>query len=856
MKNLFTKIPLFLLIYAAFLSCDAVKKVKEDELLLTKNTIIVDAEEINDAAVYSQLIQEPNTKLAGIPLGLHFYNLANEKPDSTHQAWLNRNPNREDRLIKFLSKKQVDEIGNYRVGLSNWIKNTGEAPVIISNDRAERSRKRVEEYYKSFGWLNAEAKFKIEKDTSKEKRASIVYSVERQKPYIVDSIDVQIDSPVIDSLFRITQQRSLVKTGVQYSRNDFANERDRLTIQLRNSGLYYFNQEYISFIADTVDTDHKANIEYLVSNRNIQVGDSTYQEPFKVHKISKVKIITDYSFENRNKQFQDSITYLGYNLYGYEPIKYRAKAITDAIFIDPGTIFKDTDRTLTYNHISELRVFRYPNINYTLDPADSTNTDLIATIQLSPRKKYAASVDLDVSTSTIQEFGIGFSTSFLTRNVFRGAETLEVSARGSIGSSKDAADNSSKFFNISEIGGDVKLAIPRILFPINIESILPKYMSPYTNISIGASNQQNIGLDKQNINAILNYKWSPSRIHTYRLDLMNVQFVRNLNARNYFNVYRNSFNRLNDIAISNTINPDPSYFELDTNNDPILIIPEGADNFLRDFRNNSFGNLPGDDIQTLRNINQQKNRLTENNLIFASNITWVRDSRRSVFDNQFSRIRLKFEIAGNTLAAVSSLIGSEKNENGNYEALGVVFSQYAKVESEYIRYWEINRKSVFAMRLFGGVAIPYGNSNSIPFTRSYFAGGPNDNRGWQPFKLGPGSSNRGDEFNEANMKIAVNGEYRFTILGSFKGALFVDAGNIWNVLDDVTDEQSVFDDITDLKDIAIGSGFGIRYDFGFFVFRFDLGFKTYNPAREEGNRWFKEYNFKNTVLNIGINYPF
>ncbi len=851
MKNLNTKIPLFLIIFTAFVSCDAVKKVKEDELLLTKNTIIVDAEEINDAAVYSQLIQEPNSKLA-----LHFYNLANENPDSTQQAWLNKNPKREERLIKFLSKKQVDEIGNYRRGLSNWIKNTGEAPVIVRNDRAERSKNRIEEYYKSFGWLNAEAKFKIEKDSTKEKRASIEYSVERQKPYVVDSIDVQIESPVVDSLFKITQHRSLIIPGTQYSRNDFANERDRLTIQLRNSGLYYFNQEYISFIADTVNTDHKANIEYLVANRNVQVGDSTYQEPFKVHKISKVNIITDYTFENRNKQFQDSITYLGYKLYGYEPIKYRAKAITDAVFIEPGTIFKDTDRTLTYNHITELRVFRYPNINYTLDPADSTNTDLIATIQLSPRKKYAASFDLDVSTSTIQEFGIGFSTSFLTRNVFRGAETLEVSARGSVGSSKDAADNTSRFFNISEIGGDVKLAIPRILFPINIERIIPKYMSPYTNISVGASNQQNIGLDKQNINAILNYKWSPSRIHTYRLDLLNMQFVRNLNASNYFNVYENSFNRLNEIALSNTIDPDPSYFELNENDNPVLIIPEGADNFLRDFRNNSFGSLPEDNLQTLRNINQQKNRLTENNLIIASNITWVRDSRRSVFDNQFSRIRLKFEIAGNTLAAVSSLIGSEKNENGNYEALGVVFSQYAKIESEYIRYWEIDKKSVFAMRLFGGIAVPYGNSNSIPFTRSYFAGGPNDNRGWQPFKLGPGSSNRGDEFNEANMKIAVNGEYRFTILGSFKGALFVDAGNIWNVLDDVTDEQSEFKEISDLKDIAVGSGVGLRYDFGFFVFRFDLGFKTYNPAREEGDRWFKDYNFKRVIYNIGINYPF
>lgn len=841
----------------SILSCDAVKKVKEGDSLLTKNSILVDDEEIKDAAVYSQLLQIPNSKILGFPLALQIYNLANEHPDSTHQAWLNKNPKREARLIKLLSKKQVDEILNYRVGQSNWLKNMGEAPVVISKDRAERSRKRIEEYYKSFGWLNADATFTIEKDSTKNKRAAITYSVKREMPYILDTIAYQIDSPVVDSLFKTTKNKSLIKKGQQYSRNDFANERDRLTIQLRNSGLYYFNQEYISFIADTVDTEHKAYIEYLVADRNIQVGDSVYKEPFKIHKISRVNIITDYTFDNREKQFQDSTIYLGFHLYGYDKIKYRPKAITDAVFIAPGSIFKDTDKTLSYNHLSELRVFRYPNINYTLDPADSTKTDLIATIQLSPRKKYAASVDLDVSTSNIQEFGIGFSTSFLTRNVFKGAETLEISARGSIGSSKDAADGNSNFFNISEIGGDVKLAIPRILFLWNIEKIIPKYMSPYTNLSIGASSQQNIGLDKQNISAIFNYKWNPSRIHTYRLDLMNIQYVRNLNTNNYFNVYNNSFNRLNEVALSDNLNPDISYFNLDENNNPIdLIIPEGADNFLNDFNSNLLGSLTEEQKQILRNINQQKTRLTENNLIFASNISWVRDSRRSVFDNQFTRTRLKLELAGNVLSTISSLAGVTKNEDGNFEALGVAFSQYAKVESEYIRYWELDKNSVFAMRLFGGIAIPYGNSNSIPFTRSYFAGGPNDNRGWQPFKLGPGSSDRGDEFNEANMKLAVNGEYRFGILGAIKGAFFVDAGNIWNAFDNVTDDASIFDELSDLKNIAVGSGFGLRYDFGFFVIRLDTGFKTYDPARIEGERWFKDYNFSNAVYNIGINYPF
>ena len=99
-------------------------------------------------------------------------------------------------------------------------------------------------------------------------------------------------------------------------------------------------------------------------------------------------------------------------------------------------------------------------------------------------------------------------------------------------------------------------------------------------------------------------------------------------------------------------------------------------------------------------------------------------------------------------------------------------------------------------------------------------------------------------------------EQRFNILGNLNGALFVDAGNIWNVFDNVEDEDAIFSGFSSLKDIAIGSGFGLRYDFKFFILRGDIGFKTYDPSYSLGNRWFNDYNFGNAVYNIGINYPF
>ena len=184
------------------------------------------------------------------------------------------------------------------------------------------------------------------------------------------------------------------------------------------------------------------------------------------------------------------------------------------------------------------------------------------------------------------------------------------------------------------------------------------------------------------------------------------------------------------------------------------------------------------------------------------------------------------------------------------------FSQYIKNEFEYIKYWDLSRSNVLAARAFFGIAIPYGNSDNIPFVRSYFAGGSNDNRAWFPYSLGPGSVSAVNDFNEANLKLALNLEYRFPIVGDVNGAIFADAGNIWNVLDNVEDPNATFDSFASLKDIALGTGIGLRYDFTYFLFRLDLGFKTYNPAEIQSERWFKDYNFANSVLQIGINYPF
>lgn len=835
-------------------SCNAVKRVESDQMLLTDNTIFRNGEKINESRIYNQLYQEPNARFLGIPIRLHFYNLAKPNPDSTFIAWVNKKPNREQRLVNIYSRKQVERMRQAYININEGIKRTGEAPVIIDEEITRKSRNRLQSWYFNHGWFNAEVDYEIL--PTKEKKGEIEYYVTTREPYIVDSILQRFGSPVIDSLYNARKAESVIQSGVQYRTLDFNEERDRLTTLFRNNGVYYFDQEYISFEADTVDTNHKVNATVIINNRQITSGDSTYRVPFEIHEISEVNVFTDYTFSNRNRPVTDSVSYNGFNIYSYDESRFRPRAITDAILIRPGEIFRDRDRTRTYNRISSLRIFKYPSIEYTRDPADTTNNKLIANIFLTQLQKYSLGFDFDISQSNIQDFGIGFGGSLLIRNIFRGAETFEISGRGSVGSSSDAARGSSqdRFFNISEIGADIKLTFPRIFLPFDTENFIPKFMNPFTSLSLGVSTQHNIGLDKQNFNGILNYRWNPSRILSNRLDLLNIQYVRNLNTDNYFNVYRSSYNNLNNIVQSGNVVTSPEYVDEEGR----LIIPEGADLFIRDVAQGNQGTSGLNEFQRqeVRNIGERKNRLTENNLIFSTNFTYLRNNKENLYDNDFSRFRFKIETAGNLLAALSSLTGAPKNDNGAYEIVGVNFSQYAKGEIDYIKHWDWGNKNIFAIRTFGGIAIPYGNANSIPFIRSFFAGGPNDNRAWQVYDLGPGSTGGRNEFNEANMKIALNAEYRFNLFGALNSALFIDAGNIWNVLDIVEDPRATFTSLSDLKNIAVGTGTGLRYDFNFFVLRLDVGFKTYDPARAEGDRWFKNYNFGNAVWNVGINYPF
>ena len=830
-----------------FYKCSSTKNIAPSQSVLVREAFLKNGTLLKRDLTKQLSVSPPNTKVFGIPVKLHIYNLAKENPDSLFNDWLNKKPKRNERLTKIYSEKQVDQLKKYKRNFNFWLKKSGEPPSIYFESNSNSTSKRLEQYYKNKGFFNASVVTSI--DTIAPQKVNITYQVETRESFIVDQKTEDIASADLDSIYRKNVENSFIKEGEVFEVENFNKERDRLVQLFRNNGIENFQQKSIRFKAylDSLGEDLKIPVGIVIQNEAKRDQNNIVEIPYVVQKVNKIKLY----IEDPNKEFSfytDTIQFNSLTILSDGKLNYKPKTLASGVTIKEGLPYNDQDRSNTYRYFSDLRIFKYPNIDFSADAKDSLG--LISSIYLTPREPFSVGFDLDLSHSNIQFFGISLGSSVISRNVFKGTETLELGLKGTIGASKDVADNNDDFFNIFEFGSDLKLRIPRMVFPFNVSLFKNYFEKPSTNIIIGTSFQQNIGLDKQNFVGTLEYQWSKNKTQKYNFKLLDLEFVNNKAIANYFNVYRNSYDRLNSIAQQIRYN---SEFVIDGN----LVIPNGTTEFINQVIQGETKIEREDQLyRDVRVIQERETRLTSNNLITSSAFSFNMNTQENIFDEDFSQFQLKVVSSGNLLTGLLNLSGKEKNEDQVYEFLDVIPSQFIKTEFNFIKHWNVGKEQVLAMRLFSGIAIPFGNSDNIPFTRSYFAGGSNDNRAWKAYKLGPGVGENSNEFNEANFKIAFNLEYRYTILGPLKGAFFVDAGNIWNALDNIEDSKQRFDGFEDLNEIAIGTGFGLRYDFDYFVFRLDSGFKTYDPSQIKADRWGKQISFRRTVFNIGINYPF
>lgn len=844
------KLIILILTGLTLVGCSGTRAYRTPQVLINKNEIYQDTELLKNDPVNFIITTPANKKFLGIPIKRILYEKAHPEPEEKFDAWLSKKDNREKRLNRLLSPKQVLALKNYTVKFNDWLKNNGEPAAVYDSSAIKASKNRIEKYYKNLGYYNVE----VEHDTLhiKPKQVVLKYQIYPDKQYEIDSIKTNIDSPEIESIYNSNTTNAAIKQGDIFEINNFEKERERLFTLFRNNGIYNFQQNSIQFIAaiDSTGKDLKIPVTIQIEDPQQRINEVSTKIPYRNFNVKEIEVFID-NLNNQNitNEFTDSIKYNDITLFSKGKLKYKPQAITSGIAIQKNQPYSDFDRTLTYRYFTNLKNFKYPSINYSL--LSDEEDQLKASIFLTPRERFSLGFDLDFSHSNIQDFGIGLGGGLGIRNVFKGAESLELNIKNTLGASRDIAQAGDQFFNLFELGADLKLSFPRLVFPFFENTWASVDMNPVTQMILGSSIQQNIGLDKQFFKATYQFDWQPKKNKKVQIKWIELEFVNNRNLSNYFNVYKNSYDRLNTIA--DTFNIQPKFVDVQGN----LSIPDGTEGFINAVLNNeTILDQDDDDYKIVNTVKERQDRLTANNLILGSSLSMNFNSQESIFDENFYQLRWKIDWVGNLLNGFLRAINASENEQGQTLLGGVSPSQYVKTEVDYIKHWPLGKERVIAFHAFGGIAIPYGNATNMPFSRSYFSGGSNDNRAWKAYKLGPGSSNNINEFNEANFKLAFNIEYRFPLSGPLKGGFFIDAGNVWNIFDDIEDSEFRFDGVQDLSEIAIGSGIGLRYDFDFFVFRFDTGFKTYNPALPQGERWWKEYNLKSAVFNIGINYPF
>ncbi len=825
LKNNFIIVLIIVSVLGCFSSCNAVKYVPEEDHMLTKNSVYVNGKKNVDAEITDYIVQRPNTLLLGIPFSLHFHNIGNKNYETDFDVWKETKPGAYKFTVDVFSEKQARGMRDFKWKMNQWWLNNGEAPVLFNQVKTNNTVDNLEIHFYNEGFFNTKVTSTVEK--LKNKRATVSYNVETGTAFKIDSISTEIQSPVLDSLYQEKKEESLIKTGGQFRLATFVDEQNRLNELFRNSGVYRFNKNAITFDADSSYIENNADVKLIIN-------DSIGNQPFKIQHIKAIDIYTDFSFNTKDDPIKDSTSFNNVRYVANDRMRYNPKYLSNSLFFEVGDLYTDTNRELTRKSFRSLNNFRSVDIKYT----EAENDSLIASIYLLPLKRYSLGLNAELTHSNVRQLGISGRVSFLYRNIFRGAEIMRFSVLGSFLDSKDASDNS-KLLNAWEIGADLSLEIPRFLIPISQNKTRLKDITPKTIFTLGTSLQKNIGLDKQKFTGIIENTWRQSRTKNHSFQLINAQFVKNLNIDSYFYIYTSEYNDLKQIQ--------EDYFPDDelTQDNAIEFIDENIDS---DFESSN-----PDEFRTAKNIESRYFIITQNEYVPSIAYTFTYNNSENYKDTNFSFFRSRLVASGN----ITNWITSNENENGTNLFFNTPISQYAKLDLEYKKFWDFKAENVLAFRSFLGIAIPYGNSTTIPFSRSYFAGGPNDLRAWKTYDVGPGSSRTGLEYNVGNLKFLTSLEYRFEIINSMKGAMFIDAGNIWDITNsELTEPEAKFDGLNSIKDIAIGSGFGIRYDLSFILIRLDLGFKTYEPYLENGNKWFQNYNFKNNVYNFGISYPF
>lgn len=744
-----------LLLNIILVGCNATRYLSEDQALVKKVSLdSVDKEFSEKAITYVQTDIRPNSRLY-----LALYNTFNTKN------------------------------GKYR---TDRIKAIGQAPHLLDSSLVEISRIQIEKFLATKGYFKATVKSDIKVEN---KKAEITFTANQGPLFKIRNIKYEIADSVVSALYMSRRDKfTRMREGQRFDSDSLAFEREQIFKLMKQNGYYDYVRQFVRFDVDSFTNSSQADLILYVAN---PVDKPAHQ----VYTIDNSFITIRNSDGLIDSLPKDTVVVDTQYRFVDHSGKFDARPISKYIFIKKGEIYNVDKEDLTYDRLYDLNVFRNVKIDYA-KTSDSTNR-LRPIYDISPLKKMSNRVEGEYTFNSGRN-GFNIGNTYTNRNLFGGAELLEVKARYGVLFDANADGNLLDKIFSRDLQLGVNLVIPKLLVPFPIPA-MGKNGIPHTTISSSLQlfDQRQAFRSRVFINSIT-YDWLETKYKLHSLTPINIEF------------------RKGEL--------DPVFKD--------TLRQRGYELYVRT-NDRRFFNLGSQYAYTLNNVRLP----TYSNFIF---------------------FRGSVDAAGNTLGLLNRIVKFKTDDAGDRTIFGLPYQQYVKTEVDVRFYRSLGGERQFIFRLNPGVGVPYGNSQQLTFEKNFFAGGSSGVRAWQARTLGPGNYNRASlgtggkaDTLRANLrnldqlgeyKLEGNLEYRFTMAENFfnakvKGAGFVDFGNVWRKEETPENPGGEFKFNKFLGQLAVGTGIGLRFDLNYFVFRLDAGIKVKDPQFTGSDQYVIKYLF-------------
>lgn len=679
-------------------------------------------------------------------------------------------------------------------GFYRWVnKNLGIEPVYYNSMASADSKRQMENYLNNTGFFKSKV---VATKTEKRKRVKTTYRITPTTPYTIRDINRKIYDSAISKEINKIENDLVVKSGDNYNVFTMDKERDIISTHMRDNGYYFFTKDYILYEVDTNLRQRKADVTLRIDGKkhNKYLINKVFIYPdHNLQTASSVNDTVPYTFSLRKKDPEHRFDFI----YKKNP-KVHLKTFNQVIQIHPGEEFSQKKVSQTYKALGSLKLYSLSNISFDTVPSGDDSVKLLnCIITLQKGKIHHYNIQLE-GTNSGGDLGALGSISYRNNNIFRGSEVFRITFKGGFQAQRVNNDYIEEgIFNTKEFGVEASITFPRFLSPIALHRFVSEYQ-PKTMLLTGYNMQVRPLYMRYIMTASYGYNWRSTNTLEHFLTPINLNTVK--------------------------------------------VLPSELFAFVLNFETNQ----------------RIKDQYTDH-LILGLNYSLVFANQNINKNNDFFYLKFDIETSGNLLSLLNNTPLITKSDN-YHEIIGIRYAQFFKFQIDLRFYHYFRSRNVLAMRVMYGQGISYGNSIDLPFERSFYAGGSNGMRGWQFRTLGPGEFNNAagyDLEHIGDLQIESNIEYRFPIYGMLKGALFSDFGNIWTLTNNESFPGGQFKFDKFYKQLALDAGFGIRFDFDFFLIRLDIAAPLRDPAYEEPYRWrISKLQWSDLVWNFGIGYPF